>query len=105
MEDNYSECDIVFDLMPLYLDKKVGMDSEQFIKKHLDTCETCREMYKDVESAQECLKENAAQEERRQKEDSGKIFLKLQRRFFLALAVYIIVIVGIGACLAWTIIY
>ena len=70
MENNYPECDIVFDLMPLYLDKKVSMDSEQFIIKHLDTCKACREMYKDIESAQEYLKENAAKEERRRKEES-----------------------------------
>lgn len=105
MEDNYPECDIVFDLMPLYLDKKVSIDSEQFIEKHLDTCKTCREMYKDVQSAQEHLKENAVLGERSRIENSQKIFIKLQRRFFLALAIYMIAIVGLGACLAWMIIY
>lgn len=105
MENKNPECDIVSDLMPFYLDKKVSSDSEQFIKRHLETCKECREMYQDVQSAQEHMKENQVPRERKQEEKGQKIFLKLQRRFFLALFAYVIVIIALGACLAWLMIY
>ncbi len=36
------ECDIISDLLPLYMEKKTGKESGRFIREHLKRCEKCR---------------------------------------------------------------
>lgn len=36
------ECNIIGDLLPLYTEKMVCKDTEDFVKEHLETCEECR---------------------------------------------------------------
>lgn len=45
MSKNYNDCDIVFDLLPLYLDGKTGAESNVFVKEHLAGCPECREVH------------------------------------------------------------
>ncbi|MCD7748093.1 MAG: zf-HC2 domain-containing protein [Firmicutes bacterium] len=39
-------CDIVRDLLPLYIDHETSEESSEMIKEHLAECEECREIYK-----------------------------------------------------------
>lgn len=41
MKDN---CDVVQDLLPLYMDDVCSGASEKMVREHLETCEKCREM-------------------------------------------------------------
>jgi len=35
-------CEVIRDLLPLYLDGVCSQDSRQLVKEHLETCESCR---------------------------------------------------------------
>lgn len=39
------ECSIVKDLLPLYIDHVVSQDTENFVKEHLEQCESCKKEY------------------------------------------------------------
>lgn len=39
------ECDIVKDLMPLYIDDVLSENSKTFVKDHMDSCESCKKYY------------------------------------------------------------
>ena len=39
------DCDIVKDLMPLYIDDVLSDNSKIFVKNHIDSCESCKKYY------------------------------------------------------------
>ena len=45
MSKNYNDCDIVFDLLPFYVDGKTGEESNAFVAGHLAGCAKCREVH------------------------------------------------------------
>lgn len=45
MNREYKDCDIVFDLLPLYIDGKTGEESKTYVSVHLTQCEDCRQTY------------------------------------------------------------
>lgn len=40
------ECNVVMDLIPLYIDEVVREDTKIFVNKHLQKCEKCEKYYK-----------------------------------------------------------
>ncbi len=50
MSKNCIDCDIVLDLLPLYLDGKTGEESNTFVKVHLKECAECREVHRFMNS-------------------------------------------------------
>lgn len=44
------ECDVVKDLMPLYIDDVLSENSKMFVKDHIDSCESCRKFYEKLSS-------------------------------------------------------
>ena len=36
------ECELVSDLLPLYVEHRTGKESDEFIRAHLEQCEECR---------------------------------------------------------------
>ena len=54
------ECDLIEDLLPLYIDSACGKTSKQIVEEHLAECEKCSEMlksYKDTEIDEDIVKE------------------------------------------------
>lgn len=45
MNRKVSDCDIVLELLPLYIEKKTGQESNSFVAAHLAECKECREAY------------------------------------------------------------
>lgn len=43
MSKNYKDCDIVFDLLPLYVEEKTCEESNAYIQEHVKTCPSCKE--------------------------------------------------------------
>ncbi len=43
------KCSIIQDLLPLYVDGVVSVDTAQAVEEHLETCETCRKAYEQME--------------------------------------------------------
>ena len=39
------ECDLVADLLPLYIDGKCGQMSKDYVESHIKSCEECRLLY------------------------------------------------------------
>lgn len=39
------ECDLVADLLPIYIDGKASAASKEFIEEHIKTCQDCRDIY------------------------------------------------------------
>ncbi len=39
------ECDLVRDLLPIYMDGKVSKESKEIVEKHIASCPECKEMY------------------------------------------------------------
>lgn len=44
------ECDVVKDLMPLYIDDVLSENSKIFVKDHIDSCEACKKYYEKLSS-------------------------------------------------------
>ncbi|MBO5303144.1 MAG: zf-HC2 domain-containing protein [Lachnospiraceae bacterium] len=45
MHREYKDCEIVFDLLPLYLDGKTNSESNAYVTAHLKSCENCRQTF------------------------------------------------------------
>lgn len=46
MSKNYNDCDIVLELLPLYIEQKTGAESNAFVGTHLTGCKECQEVYR-----------------------------------------------------------
>ncbi|WP_296114390.1 zf-HC2 domain-containing protein [uncultured Anaerococcus sp.] len=44
------ECDIVKDLMPLYVDDVLSENSKKFVEDHINSCESCKKYYEKLSS-------------------------------------------------------
>lgn len=44
------ECDIVKDLMPLYIDDLLSENSKKFVEDHINSCESCKNYYDKLSS-------------------------------------------------------
>lgn len=44
------ECDIVKDLIPLYIDDLLSENSKKFVDDHINSCESCRKYYEKLSS-------------------------------------------------------
>ena len=45
-----TNCNIIKDLLPSYMDAICSQESEQLIKEHLEECENCQKLYKNLQS-------------------------------------------------------
>lgn len=45
MNRKVSDCDIVLELLPLYIEQRTGQESNDFVVKHLAECADCREVF------------------------------------------------------------
>lgn len=42
------ECDIVCDLLPLYIENRTGCESSRLVQSHLEGCMECSEIYRSM---------------------------------------------------------
>ena len=71
------ECDIIEDLMPLYVERLTQEETNEWIQKHLLECQHCRQLYELMgDSFTEVLKEE-------KKKKKVKLFKKVKIRLFL----------------------
>lgn len=79
MINKNEECDIMNDLLPLYVEQLTQKDTSKWIETHLAECETCRQTYEIMkDSFTEVLKE-----EKKVKKKKVKLFQKVRLRLFL----------------------
>ncbi len=48
-------CDVIKDLMPLYVDDVLSNDSKKLVEEHIAECDKCRELYKKIKEDITCL--------------------------------------------------
>lgn len=76
MIEKNQECDIVSDLLPLYLEEKTGKESNEFIKAHLEYCKECRKKLEYMEASyQELFAGNGGEQQ-----NEGKLRNKREQR-------------------------
>ncbi|QFJ54058.1 zf-HC2 domain-containing protein [Pseudobutyrivibrio xylanivorans] len=50
------ECDLVADLLPIYIDGKASEATKEFIEEHIKTCQDCRDIYEAMTADMELSK-------------------------------------------------
>ena len=58
------KCEIIRDLIPLYLDKVCSEDSRKLVEEHLAECSECRKYMKELETELEAVKQKKEEAER-----------------------------------------
>jgi len=98
MNKKYTECDIVRELLPLYIEQKTGEESNELIGRHLPECEECREIYRWM-SADWMEEKNAgdtgelsAEPEKGKPKKKSKYVMKLWLKVVVGLTAYIVVL-------------
>ncbi len=96
-----TECSIVRDLLPLYLEDMVSAETAQYVREHLESCSECQTEFislKDGACLQEIEKKATAQA------DTAKPFKKMMKRMnrqFYMLAYSLIILFIFLGC-SWT---
>ena len=63
-------CNIIEDLLPLYVDDMVSEDSRQLVEEHLKECTTCQKMMEEMKK----LMEEIEQENKKAENDCSNLF-------------------------------
>ena len=85
MIDKTIECDIVSDLLPLYLEGKTGPESNEFVRTHLKHCGQCRKNLGYMEISYEDILKGIPSESktRNKKKKHIKPFRKAKGKLFV----------------------
>ena len=44
------KCNIIKDLLPSYTDGLITKETEEFVKKHLEECDSCKKIYNNMKN-------------------------------------------------------
>ena len=92
-------CNVVYDLLPLYVDEICSDDSNKLVKEHLEECEACNKKYQDMKGVileEENNGKLKEKEEQRIKDFSVKhAFTKIRR--ICIIVIIIAVLIGVPA--------
>lgn len=75
-----NECKIVSDLLPLYVEDMVNIETSEFIKEHLEKCESCKAEFESLKNGED-LKELFNEE--KEKQEDIKPFKKIMKKMNL----------------------
>ena len=71
-----NECNVVRDLLPMYIDGVVSEDSRELVEEHVAQCHACKVIYAQMKDA---LPENGTQRDRQEFEQAARK-LKIRRK-------------------------
>lgn len=83
MIDKKYECDIVSDLLPLYLEGRTREESNLFVRAHLEHCEQCRKNLEYMEISYEEILNTASIGKGTEKKKHIKPFRKAKGTIFV----------------------
>ena len=86
-----NDCNIVRDLLPMYIDGVVSEDSRELVEEHVAQCHACKVIYAQMKDA---LQENDTQQDRREFERAASK-LKIRRKRRAAMKVLLGVVLGV----------
>ncbi len=87
MSEKCNICDIVLELLPLYIESRTGEESKVYVERHLSECEVCREAYLLMSAellTQEEIEDKKGQKNR--KKSRSKSFVRIAKKVVLILA-------------------
>ena len=90
-----TDCNIIKDLLPLYIDKIASKESNELIEEHLLECEKCKD-------ALDSMKENIEVSSIDEKKAMKKFFQKIKQKRFISITVSIVITIFL-AVLIWSI--
>lgn len=90
MSKIYNDCDIVLELLPLYIEKKTCEESNFFVGKHLLECEECQQVY-------QLMVQDFAQDMQNTESISERTRQTKKRRFIRRIKKLIILLGGMAA--------
>ena len=79
MINKNQECDIISDLLPLYLEQKTSEETGEFVREHLQECECCHKNLQFMDTSYEELL-NAAMENKGGEKQSAQSLGQKNRR-------------------------
>ncbi len=92
MNHHYNNCDIAFDLLPLYLDGKTGQESNAFMERHLSECKECRKNYELMKTTAMGWEPEQPKVPRERKKAYRRLMAKIYRLWILFGIIYIAMI-------------
>lgn len=99
------ECDIVRDLLPLYVEKLVSETSRKAVEEHLEECDACREICREMMEPDPHIqydREPAESFHRYVKKNKRKLELKgVGIALAIVLLVFVVRLVLVGAAVLW----
>ena len=86
MINKNQECDIISDLLPLYLEHKTSEETGEFIREHLQGCESCRKSLRYMDTSYEELfaeSRKAESQKNNKKSHKNMLFGKAKGKLFV----------------------
>lgn len=96
-------CNVIQDILPLYLDEVACDDTRRLVEEHLQECEDCRRLYRELQEELSLpvdaeIKERDAEEIRKFKKYLSKKWLRV---FFLSAASVLALTIGVVLFMNW----
>lgn len=85
-------CEIVNDLLPMYVDECCSESSRQMVEEHLEQCPDCKRAYQEMSGQLPLPAEPPAQEEREAAPILKKGLQKIRRRWILSLVAAVVAV-------------
>ena len=87
------ECNIIKDLLPIYVDNCCSTESKQFVDEHLKECEKCKDSYEHMKvSFINEIEDNSCEPEKHDEIIMRKGVKKIRRLWIMSLAIVIILV-------------
>jgi len=86
------ECNVVRDLIPLYVENMISEDTKEFVDKHVAGCESCAQFLEELKAPDTMYSQNYEE----QAVPIKKVKKKLRNIILAIVAVAVIIAVGIG---------
>lgn len=83
MEKKNKECDIITDLLPIYLEHDTQEETNRFIEEHLVTCEECRKNYEWMKGSFVDFTGQKKEQDDKKKKKNIKVFKKVKLKILL----------------------
>lgn len=95
------DCEVVLDLLPLYVDDVLGEESKKIVAEHLKSCEECRELLKEIQTEHAVKREEKQQYETHVKNYASRVKRKKKILIGSLIIIFIVGIVGASAATYW----
>lgn len=96
MDEKNKKCDIVSDLLPMYLEQATQPETDSFIKEHLKECESCRQNYEWMKgSFTEVFTEDEKHKKGRKKSRKKKVRMFKKVKWKMLIYAYVFFLVSV----------